>query len=216
MYKLGNYQAKGRLNLINTLVTFDTSTGYAQFSNLAIDNIGMYMLSVKMYTINNEFVSQCYSNLIKVLNKSTNETYSDKEANYKFKFNGDYYSLSQDDKNEIKANAYNYISNYNLTVGDIQLYPGSVYLVFYSPNSNSQLIQDLINSGLNISNLIIFNSVIINGITYGEKSDTTSSTSATNNVGAIVGGVIGGIALIVIIIFGYLGLREFNKISKKF
>lgn len=227
MYKLSNYQARGILNLENASVSFDTSTGYAQFINLTIDNIGMYILSIKLYTIGNEFQSQCYSNTIQVIKQQeTNKTNAtDLEPNYKLKFIGDYYNLTQDDKNEIKANVYNYISNYNLTVSNIRLYPGSVYVVFYSPDSNSQLLNELVQSGLNVSSIITFNSANINGFTYGASinsnndnnnninSNNGKSSNSFDSIGSIIGGVIGGFALIVILIFVFLFYREFKKRS---
>ena len=177
MYKLGYYQGKGTLDISKASVVFDPSTGYTLLNNLAITNPGMYMLSVNMFTTDNKFSTKCFTNTITVLKEAMNNTNANQTANYKLKFKGDYYNLTQSDKNEIMANAYNYISDYNITVSNITLYPGSVYIAFYSSDSNTALLQALLNSGLNISSLIVFDSASINGITYSGSSSSTSSSA---------------------------------------
>lgn len=175
MYTFGYYPAKGSLLLNSSSITLDPDSGYTLFSNISIDKVGMYLLSIRIYSIGQEFSTQCFSNLItisKPLNKSntTNSTL----PNYKLKFSGNYYNLTEADKIEIKANVYNYVSiYYNLSVYDIDLYPGSVIVVFYSPDSNSDLISQLIQSGLNISSLISFLSAEVNGNTLTCSSCVT-------------------------------------------
>ena len=174
MYRLGHYPAKGALSLSNAAISFDTTTGYTLFSNLSIDRVGMYLLSINIYTTGNEFSSQCYTNTITVIKSlvATNVTNST-EPNYKLRFKGDYNSLSTSDLNEIKANVYNYISDYNISVSNIKLYAGSVYVAFYSSDTNSALISALLNSGLNISSLIVYDSASINGVVYSSSSSSS-------------------------------------------
>ena len=174
MYKLGYYPGKGSLDLSKATVQFDPSTGYTAMNNLAIDNPGMYLLSINMFTMDNQYSITCYTNTITVLKESQNNTNNNLEANYKLKFKGDYNSLTQSDRNEIMANIYNYISDYNISISNIKIYSGSVYVAFYSTDSNNALLSSLLNSGLNISNLIIFDSANINGITYGGSSSSNS------------------------------------------
>ena len=87
MYRLGHYPAKGALSLSNAAISFDTTTGYTLFSNLAIDRVGMYLLSINIYTTGNEFSSQCYTNTITVIKSlvAINVTNST-EPNYKLRF----------------------------------------------------------------------------------------------------------------------------------
>lgn len=174
MYKLGYYQGKGSLDISKASVLFDPTNGYTLLNNLAINNAGMYLLSINMFTSDNKFSTKCYTNTITVLREAKNNTNANQTANYKLKFKGDYYNLSQSDKNEIMANVYNYVSDYNISVSNITLYPGSVYVAFYSSDSNNALVQALLTSGLNISSLIVFDSASINGISYGSSSSASS------------------------------------------
>ncbi len=214
MYKLGYYQARGRLIVNQTVITFDTTTGFMSFSGLTIDNIGMYLLSVRVYTTGNEFTSQCYSNPITVVKSLTSLTNSSK-PNYLLKYRGDFSSLTPQNKSEIQANTFNFMSMNNITVNNIQIYSGSVYIVFFSADNNTELISELAKRGLTISTLISFDSITVNGETFICLDCRPTSDSNGINVGAIVGGTIGGgVFLMIVIWFVYNGYKQFKKIRK--
>ncbi len=219
MYKLGYYQARGRLIVNQTVITFDTTTGFMSFSGLTIDNIGMYLLSVRVYTTGNEFTSQCYSNPITVVKSLTSLTNSLK-PNYLLKYQGDFSSLTPQNKSEIQANTFNFMSMNNITVNNIQIYSGSVYIVFFSADNNTELINELAKRGLTISTLISFDSITVNGDTFicwdcQLSSTVWTSDSNGNNLAAIVGGTIGGgVFLMIVIWFVCNGYKQFKKIRK--
>jgi hypothetical protein len=180
MYVLGHYPAKGSLILANSNVTLDPSTGYTFFSNLVIDQPGMYLLSVSIYTIGGEFTSLCYTNPITVYKPTVSLTFTNSNytsPNYKLKFNGDFNQLTQDNKSEIMSSVYNYASNYNITIYNITMYSGSIYVAFYSPDTNSVLIADLSNGNISLGSLLKFSSVSVNGVTYVCTTCSTSSSS---------------------------------------
>lgn len=186
MYTLGYYPAKGSLVTSNATVTFDTSTGYAVFSNLAITKAGMYLLSIIVATSGNEYSSQCYSNSIQIKEKTVAISYdSSTQPDYIIKFNGSYSSINPA---EIKASVYNYMASYGLKIGGMSCYAGSVYVAFYSTDSNLSLIDTLLAQGINVSSSLVFVSAAI-GTTIITCTNCTiviinSATSATNAVAA--------------------------------
>ena len=237
MFSLGYYPGKGNLSTSNTTVTFDQTTGLALFTNLAITKSGMYLISITVASTNNEYSLQCYSNLIQIKQaKAVLKSYSSEvEPDYVLKFNGNY---SQIDPNEIKANIYNYISDYGVNIAGITSYPGSVFVAFYSDDSSDTLINQLIAAGINISSSLTFVSISLNGNTFicsncsnsviiisNANTTTTTTVAAASTVvknevltiavsiGAIVGGVIGGVVLITALVFGFIGYKKFAKIS---
>ena len=181
MYTLGYYPAKGSLNTANTQATFDTSTGLAQLTNLKIDKAGMYVINIEVNTLGNEYTLKCLSNPIQIIKSTTQISYdSSQKPDYLVKFNGDYNSI---EPSEIKANVYNYFSNYNITVGGISSYSGSVYVVFYSTDTNTALITELVSNGLVVSPNLKFASITIGSVTYNCTNCTITiiDTNTNNN-----------------------------------
>lgn len=188
LYSVGNYPANGTLVVTNASVTFDTSTGFAQFNNLKITKAGMYLISITVATLNNEFNLQCYSNLIQIVKSiSLLKTYStDTEPDYTLKFNGNYNEINPD---EIKASVYNYISNYGINIAGINAYAGSVIVTFYSDDTSAGLLNQLISSGLNVSSSLTFVSITSGGQTFTCTNCTivvintlSNTTTASNGV----------------------------------
>lgn len=176
MYKLGYYPGNGSLNSANTKVTFDILSGNALFTNLAVDKLGMYMFSLRIFSAGNEFSGGCYSNALTVVKSISNHNITS-SPNYKLKFNGDFYNLTKNDINELKANAYNYISNYGIGISNINVSAGSVYITFYSIDSNQDLLKELIKNGLNISSTLVFISADVNGQIYSYEFSLTKSVT---------------------------------------
>ena len=178
MYTLGYYPANGTLATQNTTISFDSSTGYAIIKNLAITKFGMYVTTLNVYTDNNDYNFQCYSNPIQIkTKKSTIPIYdSSKQPDYIIKFNGSYDSINPV---EIKASVYNYMNSYGLNIGGMSCYSGSVYVAFYSTDSSVSLINNLILSGLNISSSLTFVSASVSGTSY---TCTNCSIIIVNNI----------------------------------
>jgi hypothetical protein len=182
MYVLGHYPAKGSLILTNSNVTLNPNTGYTLFSNLVIDQPGMYLLSVSIYTTGGEFTSLCYTNPITVYKPTASLAFTSSNLtspNYKLKFNGDFNQLTDSNKSEIMASVFNYASNYNITIYNVSIYSGSIYVAFYSSETNSLLIADITNGNFSLGSLLTFSSISVNGNTYVCTSCATSSSVIT-------------------------------------
>ena len=219
MYTISHYPAQGALTLSNATVTFDTTTGLAVFSNLQISKAGMYVLAIRVYTTDNLYSSQCYSNPIQIIKSSVQISYdSTTTPDYIIKFNGSYNSINPA---EIKANVYNYMSNYNLTIGGISCYSGSVYVSFYSSDINAALITSLISSGLIVSTSLSFQSITVGSVTYSCSNCTiviqdTGSTSASSSassiaIGAILGALVAGLIILALLVSGYCFLKKISN-----
>lgn len=180
MYSLGYYQGNGTLITSQAAVTFDTTTGYAVFNNLAITKSGMYLISIKVFTPNQEYNLNCYSNPITIRSSTVQaQTYdSSSTPDYSIKFDGNYSAINP---NEIIANVYNYINSYGVNVNGIKAYAGSVYVVFYSSDSNPTLINTLIAQGINVSSALKFVSASVNGVTYTCSNCSSIIINANNN-----------------------------------
>lgn len=183
MYQLGYYPANGTLVTKYATVTFDASTGYGIFSNLVITKHGMYLTTISVYTDNsNDFNFNCYSNPIQIRSADSQLVSYDSNSrpDYIIKFNGSYNSINP---SEIKASVYNFMISNGIKIGGISCYSGSVYVAFYSSDTNSNLINKLINNGLIISSSLSFVSATIGGVTYICSNCTIiiSNSSSTIN-----------------------------------
>jgi len=218
MFSLSYYPAKGSLVLSNSTVIFDTSSGLALFSNLQISKAGMYVLSIQVYTTDNMYSSQCYSNPIQIIQSTTRISYDSSDTpDYIMKFNGSYSSIIPAD---IKANVYNYMSNYGLTIGGISCYSGSVYVSFYSSDTNVALITSLISSGLIVSKSLSFQSITVGSVTYScsnctivilDTGTTQSSSSSSIAIGVIIGALLGGLIALALLVSGYCFLKKMSN-----
>ena len=195
MYALGHYPAKGSLVTKFTSVAFDPSSGLTYFKGLTINKTGMYILSIKIYSKGKEFNSQCYSNLITVSKESSNSSASASNK-YQFTFSTSNFSAvsGSDDQNQMKAAIYNYMTDLNISVSNLQLttssarrrrdtgivsVSGTIMIVFYSPSSGQTLASVL--SSMNINNYVVLSSATVNGVTvYGSTSGSSSSSSSVS------------------------------------
>ena len=149
----------------------------------------MYLLSASIYSSGNEFTSKCYSNLIKVERKLSNSTIQANTPNYILKFRATNSSVfSTDGENNIKAAIYNCMANYNISVWNLELIHSQVsgsrrrrqtsdkaiVFKFYSTDSNSELLQLLLNKNLTISDYLILMSALVNGHSYCDGSSSSS------------------------------------------
>lgn len=155
LHVLGYHKAKGSLKLNYVTARFDPAQGIAVFKNLAISEKGMYLLKFTVNTIDDEYNFDCFSKAITVKDETQKAAeYSTEYApNYILKFEGDY---DQIEPEEVKANVYNYISQYNIRFGGLQIHKGSVYVSFYSSDSDSNLVNDLNSGGLTIDPKLTF------------------------------------------------------------
>ena len=166
LHSLGYHRASGQLSVVNSSVNFDPEQGIASFNNLQINAKGMYILVFSVYSTNGEYSFKCLSKSITVtaaddiaMSYSTNSA-----PEYIIKFEGEYDSIDGD---EVKANVYNFMLGYNIGIGNIQVYQGSVYVSFYSSEFNSNLTDTLIASGLTVDPNLSFSYANINGETIG-------------------------------------------------
>ena len=164
LHTLGYYRANGSLSLTNSSAEFDPSNGVAVFSDLGISKKGMYLLTFKVISIDGAYTLNCLSKAITVTAETaTQMRYStDSAPNYTFKFEGEYDSIESD---EVKANLYNFMTGYEIDVGSIQVYSGSVYVSFYSSDTNSDLVNTLISAGLTVDPNLQFSYASIDGNT---------------------------------------------------
>jgi len=178
----------------STSVAFDPSTGLTYFNSLSISKLGMYLLSAKIYSKGQEFNSQCYSNPITVYTTATNLTSASNTPNYKFTFTASNFSaVGTDEQNKIKASIFNYMTDLNVSVSNLQLTAlatrrrrdtgivstsGSIVIVFYSSSSGQSLASVLAN--LNISNYVVLSSATVNGVTIYSTASSSSSSSSSS------------------------------------
>ena len=155
----------------------------------------MYLLSAKIYSKGQEFNSHCYSNTITVYTPATNFTSASNTPNYKFTFSASNFSaIGGDEQNQIKASIFNYMTDLNMSVSNLQLTAsasrrrrdtgivsssGSIIIVFYSSSLGQTLANALAN--LNISNYVVLSSATVNGVTiYSTESSSSSSSSSSS------------------------------------
>lgn len=132
------------------------------------------------------------SSLTNSTNNNNNEPSSSNQnnKNYVLRFKAiDTISFTLDEANKIRASIYNCMENYNISATNLELTSNHdfsstssssrrrrqtnnnnitiITLTFYSSNSNPTFINNL--SKLNISDMLIFVSATINGVTYGDE-----------------------------------------------
>lgn len=95
-----------------------------------------------------------------------------------------YISTFQIEPNEVKANVYNFMSGYNISLAGVTVYSGSVYISFYSGSSSNSLIDTLIAAGLTVDPNLQFSYASINDYIVNctncviTVATTTSATTA--------------------------------------
>lgn len=190
---------------------------------MQINKTGMYILSIRVISNEKNFNSQCHSNPIIVVEENISISNQTEEQNYELKFKkNDSHILTIDEGNIIKASIFNCMVYYNISVSNLELLqsnnnnssrrlslvetqPEIIILKFYSNDSNPIFINNLLS--LNISDLLVFVSAKINGVTYG--NDSLSPASSSNLVMPIVvGSVFGSIFFIVLISLLYFYLKK--------
>lgn len=133
---------------------------------------------------------------------SNNQNNNNKNYVLRYKAIDNTISLNLEEANKIRASIYNCMENYNISVTNLELTSNHnlsstssrrrrqsqtatnnnnnitiITLTFYSSNSNPTFVNNL--SKLNISDMLIFVSATINGVTYGdEKSVNTCVISS--------------------------------------
>jgi len=186
---LAFYPAQGFLLTKNTTTNnFDSSFGITYFTDMQLNKTGMYILSVSVLSSKKDFSSQCYSYPIRVVKTVK---YTSNQPNYMLTFKATNPNLfTLDEGYKLRASIYNCMENFNISVLNLELTgthgfdsrrrrqapssnsPGTVVFKFYSSDTNPKLIINL--ASLNISDMLLFESAIINGVSYG---DDTSSAS---------------------------------------
>lgn len=181
MHNLGYFPAGGELNITNAVSVFNSITGTAVFSNLVITKAGMYLIKFNVSTNDNSYNSECYSNLItiKQADSTTDVSSPNSSPDYLLKFKGNFSSINP---NEIVANVYNYVTNFNLKIQNITCYAGSVYVAIFSSNYNPDLLTSLSTSGLNISSSLTYASVTFDGTTFSCVNCSISVRSSSNQL----------------------------------
>lgn len=198
---------------------------------MQINKTGMYILSIRVNSNEKNFNSQCHSNPIIVVDKNISSSNQTEEQNYVLKFKkNDSHIFTIDEGNIIKASIYNCMVYYNISVSNLELLqsnnnnnssrrlslvqtqPEIIILKFYSNDSNPMFINNLLS--LNISDLLVFVSATINGVTYG--NDFLSPASSSNLVPIVVGSVFGSIFFIALISLLYFYLKKLiNKYKQR-
>lgn len=199
-------------------MTFDPTSGLASFQNLQITADGMYLLTFNVSTANDEYNFACFSNAITVT--TVVPTYDvTLPPNYVIKYEGDYNVI---DPNEVKANVYNFMRDYNISVAGVNTYSGSVYVTFYSSDFSSSLSDSLSTRGLSVDpnlrfSYASFNSIIINCTNCSVQivqSDANAGLSRHAIIGISVGAGIAALFILAGLTVVIYGIREFMKISK--
>jgi len=182
----------------------------------------MYLLTFQVRTRSADYDFNCFSQAITITKPSAPAfTYDPTQApNYILKYDGDYSAIEPE---EIKANVYNFMSAYDVTVAGVATYSGSVYVTFYSPSSSQSLMDTLVAQGLPVSTHLVFvyasiNNKIVNctDCIIVVETATSAAKAAEKAVamGAIVGGVVGGVCALLVAVVAFLGFREYQKTSK--
>ena len=183
--------SNGTLSKVASSVIFDTSSGLATFSNLAINKIGMYLILISVQTVNSaDYNFQCISSPVIV--KSNSDVISTaaptSEPDIYLTFSGNYSSKSADDLKQFQAMIYNCIlAKYGLLMqSSIVLYAGSIKAVISTIGdftSYSNLISDLNNSNFSLASDVVLLSGIIGGMNYSFVSDYSfSSNDSTTTI----------------------------------
>ena len=186
---MGQCQPSGHLKSNNvSSVTFDPSSGIANFSNFYINASGMYILMVNVRGSSGSSSSaSCYSEPIVVksaFNALTVDTSS--APNFYLNFSGDYTQLSTDQLKQMKSYFYNcVVQPHNIITTDtLFIYKGSVmFSAFIDPSTSSSALQSLYSylqssEFLNLYNGLKFNSATINNVVVSAKDTTTNSSSS--------------------------------------
>jgi len=195
----GFYAPKGSLNSQNKTVTFDPTSGLIQFNGLQINNVGMYTLSINIFSANSLFTSQCYSNPITVIQTTNNSSNSTGLNTYVFIFSVTNSSLLMiSEENKIIETMYNCMSFYGISVSNIQLNVSQSgrssrrrrqssllpqFIIIVSSNDPSIPASFTSNlASLVISNGLVLIKATINGYTYVGYISQSSSFSSVSNV----------------------------------
>ena len=192
MASLSKCNSNGSLSSSTSLVSFDTSTGKATFSNLAISKKGMYMLLINVQTANsNDYNFVCMSKPILVKGSSESIlTQTSSQPDMYLTFTGNYTSQTADTLKKFEAMIYNcFLSSYGILIQQsITLYQGSVRAVIGTSgdsSSYSSLISSLNSSNFSLASDVVLTDATINGQFYNftnlasTSSDNTASGSIT-------------------------------------
>ena len=184
LHELGYHKASGALSTSNSTVVFDPTTGLAKFSDLVITSAGMYLLTFRVYTSSGEYDFNCFSQAITVkLANIALPTYdASSPPNYVLKYEGDYNAIEPE---EVKANVYNFMTGYNISVAGVNTYSGSVYITFYSDDSSSSLIDTLVAAGLTVDPNLVYSYASINN-TVINCTNCVITTATTTTAAAAV------------------------------
>ena len=138
---LSKCQAPGLLKSSNvSSVTFDTSSGIANFSNFYITESGMYVMLINVRSESGSVRTTCYSEPIVVKKAFKTLTIDTNSApNLYLNFSGNYGQLSADQLKKLKTYFYNcLVLPYNLVTSDsVFVYRGSVIIATHMDSSTS-------------------------------------------------------------------------------
>ncbi len=142
----------------------------------------MYLLAFNVRTRGNEFNFKCLSKKITVKQAGVplptfkaDPQMTSLPPNYILKFEGDYSTIVPE---EVKANLYNFMAGYNVSVAGIRAYSGSVYVSFYSDSASSSLVDIIASKGLEVdSNLRFAYATINDGVITCTSCTVVDSTT---------------------------------------
>ena len=177
----------GVLNKTTGSVTFDSATGLATFSNLAISSNGMYILLISVQTVSSsDYSFECISKPILVKSSSIQVlTSTSTEPDIYLTFSGNYSSKTAAELKQYEAMIYNcMLAKYGLVLGSsIVLYSGSIKAVITTSGTStgySTLVSDLNSSNFSLSSDVILQSGIIAGSNYTFARSSGSSGGSSS------------------------------------
>ena len=189
MSSLSKCSSNGSLTSSTSTVTFDTTTGMATFSNLAISQKGMYMLLINVHTVSsNDYNFECIS--APILVKSSSDSILNleplSEPDMYLTFTGNYSNQSPDTLKKFEAMIYNcFISSYGILIQlSITLYQGSIKAVIGTSGDSSSyanLVSSLNGSNFSLSSDVILTDATINGAFYNFTNLASDSSSGSSS-----------------------------------
>ena len=195
MVNLANCSTSGSLTTTSSFtVNFDASTSTATFTNLIINQTGMYILKVNL---NNQNIQCTLPGLIvkmatdQILTRNT----ISQQPDLVLTFQGNYNSYTSEQLNEFQAMIYNCLLRQNgiLIQRQIQLYAGSIVASMCTSGTTQQytsLTNSLTSSGNYSLNGLQLSNAQIQSQTYsfatgGGSGATTANAAVTTANGAV-------------------------------
>ncbi|CAF3091006.1 unnamed protein product [Rotaria socialis] len=220
LHTLSQCNPHGALVISTTSITIvDPMANMVQVTNLMINHIGMYILSIRLVSSNNQYSLHVTSNgILAIANGTVLQTNSGQPLTY-VKLAGDYTSLNTSGMLEItRAMIYNGLLEINMPISsDLVLSNGSIvasFLTTSNPVANAQGFSNL-SSSTNLAGYSVTGYSYNGAVTSLQSNTQTSnqgSSPSTLNIGVVIGVVIGAVLGASIIVLGtFFGYRAYKN-----